>query len=102
MIDDEAATQFAALGVTVENSVVETSAEVEVWGENWPAVTVFLDCATQWASVEMGGAGILRTGLRYGDVDVVLRRRGFDGDEVFELVRVMEQEALPILNERFA
>lgn len=63
---------------------------------------MFLDCSTQWDAVERWGVGMLRTGLRYAGVDIVLKRRGFEGDEVFRLVRIMEQEALPILNERFA
>lgn len=102
MIDAEWAAQLSALGVSVDAEAIPASRDVDVWPENWDAVTVFLDCSTQWEAVERWGVGMLRTGLRYADVDVVLKRRGFEGDEVFALVRIMEQEALPILNERFA
>lgn len=66
---------------------------VEVWEENWPSVSFFLDyCATQWR-VGIGGA----TGLDYTAVIASLRtlrlpRERFD--EVFADVRVLESAAL--------
>lgn len=66
---------------------------VEVWAENWEAVSFFLEfCRSQWRA-GMGGA----TGLDYTAVIASLRtlrlpRERFD--EVFADVRVMEHAAL--------
>jgi len=85
--------------VTVEPEQIETSAEIEVWDVNWPIVVAFLDVTTQWRAIA-GLGGVLWLGLDYVALDVVLRRRGDLGDELFELIRIMEQAALPVLNER--
>lgn len=85
--------------MTVTAEEIETSAEVDVWDVNWDALLAFLDLATQWRAIA-GLGGVMWLGLDYVAADVVLRRRGSDGDEVFELIRVMEQAALPVLNER--
>jgi len=71
-----------------------------VWPDHWDAVTVFLDCSEAWRRLAVFGLGILWEGLDYAAVDVVLRRRGFEDDEVFRLVRILEREALAVLNER--
>ncbi len=98
-IDEADAAAFAALGVQVEIDEEHAPAEVEVWPENWAAVVAFLDLSTQWRAV-LGPTGLVWLGLDYTAVDVLLRRRGDDGDEIFEAIRLMEQDALPILNER--
>ena len=73
-----------------------------MWAENWDAVTVFLDCETAWRRLAATGVGLIWEGLDYSHVDVVLRRRGFEGDEVFAAVRILEREALSVLNERMS
>lgn len=61
--------------------------------ENLPSFGAFLAARTQWRVV-VGPTGIMvRTGMDYGGVDTMLRRRGFRGrklDDVFADVQVME------------
>lgn len=69
----------------------------EVWSINWDSFRVFVALATQWRAVGVGRV-ILRTGLRYDEVDRMIERMGVDR-AVFWDVQVMEAVALPILNE---
>lgn len=65
---------------------------MEVWPENWPALQLFIRMATQWR-VGMSGA----TGLDYGVLFTMLDRMKLGDEEqeqMFEDIRVMEQEAL--------
>ena len=73
---------------------------VDVWAENWPAVSLFQRLGTQFR-VAGGPAGYLHLGLDYPAVDVVLRHAGVDTDpdELFAAIQMMEAVALPILNE---
>jgi hypothetical protein len=48
--------------------------DFEVLPENWTAVRLFVDCATQWQINPMGGV----MGLRYEAVDIVIRRGGYE------------------------
>ena len=82
-----------------EELIERGPSETAIWPCNWPALLAWLDCATTWRIVIAPG-GLIWLGLDYVAVDVVLRRRGDEGDETFALLRAMEQAALPILNER--
>lgn len=64
---------------------------VDVLPENWDAVRLFLAADTQWNHAGMAG---IRTGLRYEAVDIVARRLGYVGQEVWQRVLVMERVAL--------
>ena len=100
VLDAELAMQFADLGATVPPELIERSefgADVfEVQPANWPAVTAFLACETQWR-VAAGLAGLVWIGLDYGAVDVVLRRIG--SDAAFADLQVMEDAALDVFSE---
>lgn len=72
---------------------------VEVWPENESTLAVFAAMQTQWTLASMGGV----VGLRYEALPAVLdllkikkpaRRR-----DVFAGLRVMESEAMQVLNE---
>lgn len=69
---------------------------VEVWPVLWAALLVFEAMATQWRS---GASGA--TGLDYSALPSVMDMLGIGSDkrgEVFQDVRLMEQEALRILH----
>ena len=71
----------------------------EVHPANWPAVTTFLACETQWR-VASSMAGIFWLGLDYPAVDIVLQRRAVpDPDTVFIDLTVMENAALAVFSE---
>jgi hypothetical protein len=63
---------------------------VEVLPQNWPAVCVFVDCATQWRYGERGA-----TGLEYASVVAVMRLHGIkDKRDTFNRIRVLESTVL--------
>lgn len=69
-----------------------------VWPENWEAMVVFSRLSTQWRTGFSGP-----TGLDYTAVPVVMRLCGIgpaQRNEVFEVVRQMETEALMYFSER--
>lgn len=100
-LDDDDRAAFADLGFIVvedpEESGSAAIAATEVWSTNWPALIVFLDLATQWREVCVANQ-LVRTGLRYAEVDRMIARHGAD-PEVFWDVQILEQAALPVLNE---
>lgn len=63
---------------------------------NWPSLTAWLTCETQWRTAGHMAA-ITWIGLDYTAVDVVLRRRGFAA-YMFEDLQAMEEAALEVLN----
>lgn len=63
---------------------------------NWPSLTAWLACETQWRTAGHMAA-ITWIGLDYTAVDIVLRRRGFAA-HVFEDLQAMEEAALEVLN----
>lgn len=100
-LDDHAALQFAALGVTVERGAVEAPVRVEVWDVCWGSVEVFIACRTQWRILPLPRA-LVYLGLDYPGVDVVMRRLAPAGTETATLwldLQVMEEAALAAFNE---
>lgn len=70
---------------------------MEVWPENWDAVTLFCRLGTQWRT-NMGGA----YGLDYNVALTLIDRLGLsatDADELFEDVRHLEKSALDVMRE---
>jgi hypothetical protein len=80
--------------------VAEASAEperLELWPENLPVVQAFSGMDSQWNVGGMGGI----IGLRYEALPAVLRYLGIpraEQAEVFSGIRIMEREALCVLN----
>ena len=104
-IDAEIAADFALLGATVEVDGDDDD-RCEVWNVNWPSVLLFLELETQWRCVARGMTGVLLwLGLDYGAVADVLEmrskaaRRRRSNKRVFEDLRILEREALTIMNE---
>lgn len=103
-MDEDVSAQFARLGVNIPADVAEEVGEV--WDLNWPSVLLFLDLETQWRCVSRGMGGVLHwLGLDYSAAGVVLstRSRGAQrrhpASRVLDDLRVMEREALTIMNE---
>jgi hypothetical protein len=69
----------------------------EVWPENWPAVQLFVRCATQWMWTMSA-----RTGLNYPGVQVIMtaRARRRDHAALWDDLFVMEKTALVLLNRK--
>lgn len=92
------ASEFANLGV----DVAEDEEDVfELWDVNRKAFEAFDRLGTQWRFVAISGfdgARIVRTGLDYSAVDVVLRRM-HGGKKLFDDIRAMEAAALDAFGE---
>lgn len=93
--------QFAALGVkTLPESPAEAGeadGNCRVWAVNWESMLAFKRCETQWRTL-LGPQGLIYLGLDYGAVLSLLGFYGH-GREIFEDIKVMEDEALGPLNE---
>lgn len=71
--------------------------DVEVWPDNMPAINLFNSIATQWRHGGMGGI----TGLDYNVLFHRMDRMNLsdrDYEWLFDDIRVIESEALTILN----
>lgn len=76
-------------------------ATVEVWPQNWPMVRAFAEVMTQWRVVPVGTAGIIYVGLDYAGARAALAlARIRPTPELWDGVRVMEREAMAVLNRR--
>lgn len=88
------AAELEAHGLTPEDFEGE---EVEIWPEVWPAFCLFEFLQTQWNTGGMGGA----TGLKYEVMWRKMDRMSLEPDEYDQLeedIRVMEFEALRVIN----
>lgn len=80
---------MAAFGLSIDDVAEED--DILLWPDNWLAFQVFRAMGTQWR-VAMGA-----TGLDYNVLPMVMRAAGVrrrDRDEVFWMVRAMEEAAL--------
>jgi hypothetical protein len=97
-VDDE---ELAAWGITradLPDEEPDEDTRFEVFPENWEAAQLFLRLFSQWRVGSMGGF----LGLEYPGVEVVLKRaRASDPDDIFVKIQIMEQAALPVLNEQY-
>ena len=69
-----------------------------IWPEHAQAVEVFANLLTQWRTGPMGGV----IGLDYGVLPAVLEMMALartDWPDLFAQIRVMENEAIKVLNE---
>lgn len=96
-VNDELLADAAAAGITLPENVTRPT-DCFVWAEHWPAVELFIRCATQWRS---GGNGVL--GLDYG---VVLQMASLyqiqDLARVMEDLQIMELHARNLINKEAA
>lgn len=82
--------------MTAEDFDDGTDTAVHVWPDNLPAVNVMVAMATQWRTTGYGS-----TGLDYSVLPSVFELTGVpkaDWPDTFECVRVMEGEALKLMN----
>ncbi|GAB7082285.1 DUF1799 domain-containing protein [Megalodesulfovibrio paquesii] len=95
---EKMAAQAAALGLPVELlAEADGYADVDVYPDNWPALWIFKDLATQWR-VGLAGA----TGLDYAALPAVLDLRGVPQAEradLFDCLQVLEAETLTAWHE---
>ncbi len=103
-VDEALAAEFADLGVTVEADV-DDDERCEVWDVNWPSVLMFLALETQWYCVALGmGGSLLWLGLKYVDAIAMLglrtkaERRARSDADMMEDLRILEREALAVMN----
>ena len=100
-LDRDLSDQFRAMGADMAPEAAPPADDeaFEIMPANWNAVYAWLRCETQWRVVATGTA-VIRLGLDYTGVDVVLRRMGLaDPDAVFADLGVMEMAALKVLRE---
>jgi hypothetical protein len=84
-----------AAGLRPEDFVAES---FEIWPENEKSIALFSSLSTQW---RMGFSG--PTGLDYNVLFTRMARMGLDDAEyesLFQDIRVIESEALTIINTR--
>lgn len=77
----------------------ETACRVDP--DNWPTVLVFLALQTQWRREFAGMSGQpVWQGLRYGEAWTAIELMGYaqQARAIFDGLRLMESEALPLLN----
>lgn len=98
MYGDSGAVQdtLSALGLPAQLATSFEETECEIWPQNWKTVQLFILMATQWR-IGMSGA----TGLDYAALpmlatvhDIRLTQKRMNG------LRVMESEALRVMNEK--
>lgn len=98
-MDDELARQFAMLGAIIAPGA-DQSAEpegFEVLPDNWISVCAFLACETQWRVLVAADVGLIRLGLDYVAVDVVLRHwEPANPPPVLADLQIMEAAALDV------
>ena len=78
----------AALEAATANQVVE------VWPENWPAVSVFLRVSTQWR-IGMNGP----SGLDYNVLPLFLDMTAEDSADTLDDIATLERAALEAMHE---
>lgn len=87
--------ELAAFGFKPEDYAHE---RIEIWPENQQAINLFTSISTQWR-VGAGGP----TGLDYNVLFTRMARMGLSDEryeQLFEDIRVIESEALRILNKK--
>lgn len=96
--EDETDAALAAFGLKLEREVVvQESADIECWPDNWQALQLFAALRTQWNMVQGGVIG-----LRYEAIPVVLTEFGIKKKAragLLQSLRVMEDEALQVFRE---
>jgi hypothetical protein len=93
---DEQEAALAAFGLKFE--IPARHDNTGCWPDNWQVLQVFEAMRTQWNVVQ----GLV-TGLRYEAIPVVMQMMGIRSKargEIFNDLRVMENEALQVLNKR--
>ena len=89
VLDDEALEAARAFGY--KGDAKPQKNDLEIWPENWEAVTLAVNLGTQW---RVGPAGN-RSGYDYSALPIVENQLGFEPDrERFERLRIIENEII--------
>lgn len=86
---------LAMLGLTLDD--LDDGSKAEIWPENMPAVMAFDAMGTQWRVSHCGA-----TGLDYSALPAVLRLLGIaraQWSDVFDALRILEDEAMKVMRE---
>lgn len=78
---------------------MERSKDVDVWPENWPSVTLFVEVGNQWNRSGMSGVEV---SLNYAVLFARMERMRLSDErweEMFSDIRHMEREALRVMRE---
>lgn len=80
----------------------QSAPHLELFPENVEVWRLWTALGTQWR-VGVGMGGVVWTGLDYSVLDFAMRMHRIGPDrqpEMFDLIRLMEREAAPLLNDR--
>lgn len=92
------ASELAAWGLRAEDFAANSSDELDIWPDNWSAITAFINLGTQW---RLGMRG--PTGLVYASIEPTLRLCRIpkrEWPDVFQAIRAMERDALDVVSEQ--
>ncbi len=94
-MDADTAREFAELGYALPAEVMDEEDVVEIWDIDVAVFEAFQAMDTQWRMVGLGGlgGGVIRTGLDYAGVEVVMRMHDLQPAD-FGLIQAMETGAL--------
>jgi len=95
---DDAANRMGLPADLVEESEGFAHSGSEVYPDNAPAVSVFIDMLTQWRTGPGGVAGLDYGALRM--VYWVRKIKPADREDVFERLQIMEKAALVAIREK--
>ena len=76
---------------------------LEIMAENWPTLDVFLSLSTQWRrEFPAMSDRELWHGIPHSEIEPTIRLMGYakSARRIFEGLKIMEAEALPLLNSR--
>jgi len=77
-----------------------SSAEFEVWPENWQTLEIFLDLSSCWTWLSAGLITPIRIGIAATEIEATLRLHGLRGKRRrnrYQEIRLMEAAALEVL-----
>lgn len=104
-VDDEIIADARRFGMNDEQiEALRVSLDIKavfaVWRESWPSLAAFFECDTQWRCAATT-AGLVFIGLDYPGAQAGLKAAGIEIDpELWSDIRVLEAEAISVLNER--
>ena len=93
--EDDLAADAAAFGIRLPDAA-KADDSLLVLPDNWPAVTLFCQCRTQWRYGPSGAP----TGLDYASCYRVATALEIDWQEQFTRLTVLEVETIDIVNRR--
>ena len=93
--EDDLAADAAAFGIRLPDAA-KADDSLLVLPDNWPAVTLFCQCRTQWRYSPSGSL----TGLDYNGCYRVAQALEIDWQEQFARLTVLEVETIDIVNRR--